>query len=218
MKKRFVVVGLGNFGSSVATALYLGGNEVIAVDTRPELVDRIADDVSRAVVADGTQREALERAGAEQADGGIVSTGDNLTASILSALALQDLKVEELFVKVTSVEHRRVMLRLGVHETIFPEQESGNNLARRLMGHGVLNYFQMGQGYSMREIVVPPAWQGRSLRAIGMRQEYGVHAVGVHDQLRGLMAIPPDPDRPLTLSDTLLVAGSDEAFARLKLG
>ena len=218
MKKRFVVIGLGNFGSSVAVALYRGGNEVIAIDRSEALVDRIADDVTRAVVADGTQREALERAGAEKADGGIVSTGDDLTASILSSLALQDLKVEELFAKVISLEHKRVMLRLGIHETIFPEQESGHNLARRLMGRGVLNFFEMGLGYSMREILVPSEWQGKSLRTIGMRQQHGVTAVGVHDQLRDKMAIPPDPDRLLTISDTLLVAGSDEAFARLGVG
>lgn len=218
MKKRFVVVGLGNFGSSVATALYRGGNEVIALDTKEALVDRIAEDVSSAVVADGTQKDALERAGAEGADGGIVSTGDDLTASILAALALQDLKVEEIFVKVISLEHKRVIQRLGVHETIFPEQESGNNLAHRLMGRGVLNFFQMGLGYSMREILVPPEWQGKTLRSINMRERHGVHAVGVHDQLRDTMSIPPNPDRPLTISDTLLVAGSDEAFARLNMG
>ncbi len=216
MKKRFVVVGLGNFGSSVASALYRGGNEVVAVDTREELVDRIANEVSRAVVADGTQKEALERAGAERADCGIVSTGDNLTASILSTLALQDLKVAEVYVKVISLEHRRVMLRLGVEETIFPEQESGNNLARRLMGSGLLNYLQMGHGYSIREVVVPPEWQGKSLRVIDMRQRFGLHVVGVHDMLRDRMVIPPDPDQPLTTSDTLLVAGSDEAFSRVR--
>ena len=94
--KRFVVVGLGNFGSSVAEALYGQGHEVIAVDLREEAVDRIAAHATRAAVADGKSLEALQRAGAKGADAGVVSTGDDITASILAAMALRDLGVKEI--------------------------------------------------------------------------------------------------------------------------
>ena len=81
--KRFVIVGLGNFGSSVAEALYSRGHDVIAVDVDERAVDEIAPHCTRAAVGDGRQIETLEEIGAETADAAVVSTGDDLTASIL---------------------------------------------------------------------------------------------------------------------------------------
>jgi trk system potassium uptake protein TrkA len=118
--QRYVVIGLGNFGSSVAEALHAARYDVLAVDTNAAAVDRIAPFVGRAVVTDGRSAKALERVGAKAADAGIVSTGDDITASILATLALRDLGVGEVYVKVISSEHARVMDKLGVTETVFP--------------------------------------------------------------------------------------------------
>src|SRR6056297_2074451 len=98
--KRFVIVGLGNFGSSVAEALYRDGHDVIALDLREEAVDQIASHCSRAAVGDGRDTETLERIGAKEADVGVISTGDDITASVLTTLSLKDLGVEEIYVKV----------------------------------------------------------------------------------------------------------------------
>src|SRR5688500_3682648 len=98
--KRFVVVGLGNFGSSVAEALHARGHEVIAVDPNAEAVDRIAPHVTRAAVGDGRSLTTLDRIGARDANCGIVSTGDDITASILATMAMKDLGVREVYVKV----------------------------------------------------------------------------------------------------------------------
>ncbi len=66
--KRFVIVGLGNFGTSVAEALHEKGHEVVALDVAEEAVDRIAPFVSRAAVGDARQLKSLERLGAKGAD------------------------------------------------------------------------------------------------------------------------------------------------------
>ena len=89
--QRFVVVGLGNFGAAVAESLHAARHDVLAIDTDEKAVDRIAPLVSRAVVGDGRSVKTLERVGAKGADGGIVSTGDDITASILATMALKDL-------------------------------------------------------------------------------------------------------------------------------
>ncbi|HLM68187.1 MAG TPA: NAD-binding protein, partial [Longimicrobium sp.] len=70
--KRFVVIGLGNFGSSVAQALHAAGHDVIALDMDEAAVDGIAAHVTRAAVGDGKQLAVLERVGARGADAGVV--------------------------------------------------------------------------------------------------------------------------------------------------
>ena len=213
--KRFVVVGLGNFGSSVAEALYSRGHDVIALDTDEQAVDDIAPHCSRAAVGDGRQIETLEEIGAGTADAAVVSTGDDLTASILATMALLDLGIETVYAKVISHNHARVMSRLGVTETVFPERESGFNLASRISEKGVLDYVRMGRNLSVQELVVPEGWRGRTLRDLEVRARFDVSVVGIHDTATDEMIVPPNPDETLERTDTLLLAGTDEALEAL---
>lgn len=212
--KRFVVVGLGNFGFTVARTLSETGHDVIAIDVDGHVVDRLAAYVSRAAVGDATDLETLQRIGAGDADAAVVSTGDDITASILATMALHDLKVKELYVKVVSNEHSRVMQRIGVTEVVFPERDSAIGLATRVSGSALLNYVQLGAGFSIQEMGVPESWYGKSIRELELRQKYDISIVALHDVLTDRIFSTPDPDYVLKDSDTLLVAGNDKALAK----
>ena len=214
-QRRFVVVGLGNFGFGLAETLAAEGHEVIAVDANAASVDRIAQHVERAVVGDATRREVLDRAGVRRADVAVVSVGDDITASILAVLALRDLEVQAIYCKVISVDHARVMERQGVTETVFPERDSAIALGRRLGASGLLNYVRLGPGFSIQEMGVPDEWEGRCLRELDLRQRYRVQVLAIHDMLRDEVVAVPDPDRPLMDSDTIIVSGTEEDLARL---
>jgi trk system potassium uptake protein len=206
--KRVVVVGLGNFGSAVADTLAGKGHDVIAIDRDPAAVDRIGHRVSRAVVADGTDGSVLREVGCDRADVAIIGTGDDITASVLAALALQDLKIPELYVKVISEPHARAMEKLGVTGTVFPERDTGRRLGESVASKAVLNYVPLSPGFSLQEMAVPDAWVGRSLRELDLRKRYRVSVAAVHDMLMDEVTGVPDPDAPLKESDTLFVAGS----------
>lgn len=212
--KRFVVVGLGNFGSSVAESLFAQRHEVIAIDMNGDAVDRVSSHVSRAAVGDGKNLRTLEQIGARGADAGVISTGDDITASILTTMAMHDIGIRDVYVKVISRDHARVMERLGVTETVFPERESALSLGKRMSGSGLLNYVRLGTGFSIQEMGVPDSWNGRTLRELELRQRYGITVVAVHDVLTDQMNASTDPDAKLTDSDTLLVAGKDEDLAK----
>jgi trk system potassium uptake protein len=211
--KRIVVVGLGNFGSAAAEALHAQGHEVVAVDVNEAAVDRMAPFVTRAAVGDGRSGDVLDRIGASGADAGIVGTGDDITASVLGTLAMRDLGVGEIYAKVTSRDHARVMEKLGVTETVFPERESAIRLAARFTAHGILNYVRLGEGFSVLEMAVPSAWIGRTLRELALPRHYRISIVAVHDVLMDEIIPVPPPDARLKESDTLLVAGRDEDLA-----
>lgn len=214
--KRFIVVGLGMFGSGVAETLFEQGNEVIAIDLKAENVDRIAPRVTRAVVADARQLDVLGKIGAEGADAGVVSTGDDISACVLATMALRDLHVKELFVKVISQDHARIMKKIGVTETVFPERESSINLAMRMTrSNALLNYIRLGSSFSLQEMAVPNRWTGKSLRELQLRSRYNISVIAVHDIISDEMIPVPDPDALLKDSDTMLVAGTDENLARV---
>lgn len=213
--RRYVVVGLGNFGATVAETLYSQGFDVAALDLDPERVDRMARRVTRAAEGDGTDTRTLERIGAGDADAAIISTGDDITASAMTALLLRDLGVAEIYVKVISPDHARLIEKIGVRETIFPERESGIRLGRRISSRSVLNYVGLGRNFGLQEVTVPDGWVGRSLRDLELPSRHGISVVAVHDVLMGEFRSVPDPDAPLKESDTLLVAGTEEDLSGL---
>lgn len=212
--KRFIVIGLGNFGSTVAATLHSIGHDVVALDRDEERVDRMSQSVARAAVGDGTDIRTLRQVGAEDADAGVISTGDNITASAMTALLLRDLGVEEIYVKVISDDHGRLIEKIGVTETIFPERESGVRLGKRISSRSLLNYVALGENFSLQEMAVPSGWVGRSLRELQLPRRLGISVVAVHDMLMDRILSVPDPDAPLKDSDTLLMAGPDRNLTR----
>jgi len=212
---RYLVIGLGKFGSWVARTLESLGHEVIAVEADEILVDRHADLVSRCVQGDGTDPVVLRAAGAAAADGAIVSMGENLAGSILATVTLRDLGVRNLYVKAAGDVESRALNALGVTEVIIPEKEAGVRLAHRLGASSVLDYQPLGDAHSIQEIAIPPPWVGHTLRNLAPRVAHGVQVIGVRCSLTENVHVPPDPDAILKDSDSLVVAGSDDALAKL---
>jgi trk system potassium uptake protein TrkA len=180
---------------------------VIAVDIDEHAVDRIAPHVSRAALADGSDPQVLLRVGAENADAGIVSTGDDISASILATMALKDVKVPLIYAKVISAAHDRVMRKLGVEETVFPERDMAINLVARISGKALLNFVKLGEDFGVQEMAVPNEWDKQTLRDLDLRRKHGVLVVGIHDILTDKIR-SPGPDEVLTESDGLYLAGN----------
>lgn len=212
--RRIVVVGLGHFGAWAARTLVELGHEVIAIERDEGLVDRLAEWTSAAVLGDATDPDVLRRAGASGADAAVVATGEDLAATILATIALRDLGVREIYAKVSSAGEARALEALNVTEAVFPEREAGMRLAHRLASRGVLDYLPLGEGCSIQEVAIPPAWIGKTLREVAPRQQ-GIQVVAVRCALSDRVTVPPDPEAPLKDSDAAVVAGADEVLARL---
>ena len=174
------------------------------------MVDRYADRVSRGVVGDATDRELLEEVGAGDADAAVISTGEDLATSILATIALKDLGVEDIYVKVTSREAARAVDAFGVREAIFPEREVADRLAHRIPSKTVLDYIPLTDSHSLQEIAIPDRWLGKTLRELSLPREHGIQVVAIYDVLSEKMNVVPDPDEPLKDSDIAIVAGRDE--------
>jgi trk/ktr system potassium uptake protein len=205
--KRFVVIGLGRFGSWVGRALHRQGFDVIAIDRDGVRVDQFSHEVTRAIVGDATDLEVLRRAGVSQADAAVVSTGSDLAATIMATLALKELKVPRIVAKVASPRDAKAMERFDVDELVFPEREAAERLAYRLASTSVLEYIPLGDKYSIQEIAIPDAWLGRPLSELNLPHQQGIQIVAIYDVLQGKWDVVPRADRLLTESDIAIVAG-----------
>jgi len=117
--KRVVVIGLGIFGFNLAKELFENGVEVIAIDKNKEAVQKIKDFSTRAILADGVDKEVMELIGLEESDTVVISFGEDLAASTLITLHLKQMKVKNIIVKAPNEEHKLILEKLGATDVII---------------------------------------------------------------------------------------------------
>ena len=133
MKKQCVIVGLGKYGTSIAKKLADSGIEVLAIDNHMKVVEKVSSYVTKAICMDVTSQEAWDNLPINDFDIGIVCFGENITASILSCMALQEAGVKYIIAKAGDKFHKKVLEKLNVNEVVFPEEYVGELTAEKIL-------------------------------------------------------------------------------------
>lgn len=118
--RSFAVIGLGTFGTTVASELARFGNHVLGIDTIERNVSRVAETLAEAVIADGRDEQALREAGVGNYDVAVVAIGEELEANILCSMNVKLLGVPTVWVKAMSRTHHRILTKLGADRVIQP--------------------------------------------------------------------------------------------------
>ena len=208
--KSYAVIGLGRFGKEVARQLHSLGCEVLAMDTKSELVQEIANDVTHAVVSDGQDKEVLKALGIREFDCAIIAIGDNLASSVLATMNMKELGVPYVVCKAHDDTHRRVLEKLGADRVVIPEQENAARLARSLSTPNVLDYIELSEDYGILEIPAPDSWQGSTLVELNVRAKLGVNIIAIRRE--GKVLVSPAADFRMSSGDILVVLGDSRAL------
>jgi trk system potassium uptake protein TrkA len=217
-KKHFVVLGLGSFGSALARRLYQNGCRVTGVDADEAQVESLKDSLYEAVIANVTDRKALEELSLADVDAVFISLGENqnMTPSILAALHARELGARRIIVKGLSEEHGKILKMLGVERVVFPEAEIALAMADRVTWPNVLDYMPIDPDYSFVELAMPDSLVGRSLREADLRRLYNVWVMGVKDALNGRLELFPAPDYRFGADQMLVVVAKKDDLNRLR--
>lgn len=175
---RVVVIGLGRFGSSLALELMERGSEVLALDTRPQVIQQFADSVTHAAVCDTTDPEALRQLDVPDFHRAVVAIGDDLEASILTTSLLSDFEISHIWAKAVSRQHGRILERVGAHRVVLPEHDMGERVAHLVTGR-MLDYIEFQDDYAMVKTRVPAMAVGHPLGESKIRSKYGVTVVAI---------------------------------------
>ena len=216
MMKQFVVIGLGNFGYYLATNLYKMGHEVLAIDNNSEKVQNIKNEVSRAVVADSTNKNVLESLGVHDVDATIVCMGTCLESSILTTLNLKDIGVKRIIAKAISNTHSRLLQKVGASEVIFPDRDQALSLTEQLQNPNVLEYLPFVEGYSILEIAPPKEFIGKNLRELNLINRYGIQVLAVKEIIPDRINMIPTSEFVLKESDLLILLGPNDSLNNLQ--
>ena len=221
--KRFAVIGLGRFGKKLAIALAMSGAEVIAIDREREIVEDIRDQVSHAVRLDSTDAEALCAQGVDKVDVAIVGMGERgraFESAILTVVNLRQMGVEQIIARAADLTAGEVFSAAGATEVMYPEIETAQRWAYKLIAPQIDEKIDFAPGYSMARVKAAESFDGKTVMDLQLRQKYNVNLVAIkRENLRAgegeSIINVPMPDTVIYAGDILMVAGTDKDLARL---
>ena len=214
--KRVIVIGMGIFGLNIVRELYAGGFEVIAVDKNKDAVQIVRDCSTKAIVADGTDKEIMELIGIQEDDVVIISFGEDLAASTLITLHLKQMKVKTIIVKAPNEEHKLILEKVGATEVMIPEKEIAHKVAKSLISPNVMDYLPLSDEYMIFEMAPPNSFLGKTIAQLQLRSRYHIDVIAIRDIVSGKFQMVPRADFVIKDGEILVVVGNDKDIQQIK--
>lgn len=225
--RQFAVIGLGNFGTSVALTLAEKGCQIMAIDDNEERVQAISDKVTHAIKADASDEKVLRSLDIKGVDVAIVSVGQNMEASIMISLLLREMDVKMIVTKAVSALHGKVLRKIGVDRVIFPERDMGIRVAESLVSPNIYEYIELSPDYSIVELVSPKSFAGKSLKQLDVRKNYRITIIAIkrktpeilesgETEFKEEVNVTPFPEDEVEAGDILVVVGADKDINNLR--
>jgi trk system potassium uptake protein TrkA len=225
---KFIVVGLGYFGSSLATELTALGHEVIGLDNKLGHVEMYKNQISHTIAMDCTDQLAVSSLPLKDTDVVVVGIGEDFGASVMSTALFKQMKVKRLIARAISPLHQNVLEALGVDDIIRPEQESAERLAHTLEMNGVINSFGISDEYSLIEVNVPKRYIGYKIMDADIRNRYNLNVITLKRELETINLLNLkvrkkqvigvlNPEEKMMENDVLVVFGKESDFKKFLL-
>ena len=215
-KKEYIVIGLGQFGTSIAQTLMQNDCEVLALDINEKRTRAIADSVTCAVTGNVMDAELLAGLGIRNFDGAIIAIGENMEASIMATMVVNELGVPHILAKAQSELHAKILRKVGADRVVLPEFEMGIRYANNMVHGNFFDAVELSPDISMMEIYVRREWEGKSLKQLNMRAKYKINVIGIKSEDE--FDVNPDPDEPLRAGAQLVSIGRSEVLNKLAEG
>jgi len=214
MKKQVLVVGLGRFGTSLAKTLSMLGCQVMAIDSRQENVEALADNVTQALQMDASDEQAFKQIGAGNFDVAVVATGGDQNASVIVTLMCKEVGIPLVVAKANSELHAKILYKIGADKVVFPERDMGVRVARTLFSESVLDLIELTDDYSIIEIRAPKSWVGKSLIDLDLRSRFNLNVVAIKTK-EDVFTVPGGTD-VFQEGDVVVLIGNTRSIERVE--
>jgi trk system potassium uptake protein TrkA len=207
-----LVIGLGRFGAAAAMELRRLGHKVTGLERDAVLAERYIGSLTTIVHGDGSDPKTIRDMKVAKYKIAIVAIGSSIEGSVLAAANLVDAGVQDIWAKAMSVEHARILDRIGVHHIVRPESDTGRRVAH-LVGGKLQDYIEFDDGFAIVKMRPPQEAIGFTLEQSQIRSKYGVTVVGV--KAPGQDFTYAVPSTKVSAHDTLIVSGPTSLLERL---
>lgn len=215
MVKQGIIVGLGQFGMSLARAMTERGVEILAVDVSMDLVQAASEFVAEALCFNATDAEALARTSPEKRDFSVCAIGDNSRESAIICTALmRQMGAKRVIGRANDEIQTRILLLVGAHEVVNPEKEFGERYANQVVFEHVKGEMPLGDDLVISKLEPPDALVGRTLSELMLPKRFGITVVAVR-RTGKQAALMPDPDEPIGRGDMIVTVSREGALGKM---
>ncbi len=206
-----VVIGLGRFGTGVATSLVELGHDVLAIESSAETVQDLSSVLPHVVQADSTDVETLRQLGVQDFSHAVVSIGSDLEASVLTVLNLSQLGVKDIWAKANNPQHGRIAERVGAHHVVYPETDMGERVAHLVTGK-MIDFIEFDDGFAIAKTRSPMETHNKALAQSDVRKRHGITVVGIKRRHEDFIYAKAETE--IKPGDHLIVAGPTRMVER----
>jgi trk system potassium uptake protein TrkA len=206
-----VVIGLGRFGTGVATSLVKLGHDVLAIESSAETVQNLSGVLPHVVQADSTDVETLRQLGVQDFAHAVVSIGGDLEASVLTVLNLSQLGLKDIWAKANNPQHGRITERVGAHHVVYPETDMGERVAHLVTGK-MIDFIEFDDGFAIAKSRSPMETHQKTLAQSDVRKRHGITVVGIKRRHEDFIYAQPETE--IKPGDHLIVAGPTRQVVR----
>jgi len=176
---KYIVIGLGHFGSKLASNLTEMGHEVMGIDNHFERLEELKDSITTVMKMDSTNVNALKSLPLDDVDAVIVAIGEDVGSSILTLAILKNLKVKRIIGRAINQTHRDILSQIGIGEIVLPLEESARHVSSMLQLRNTLRMTEISDEHAVAEVTVPHKYVGHCLDTIDIRGRFDLRLVAV---------------------------------------
>lgn len=129
---RYLIIGLGIYGSNLARDLTDMGHEVIGADNRQSSIEAIKEYIATVYLIDSTEETAIEVLPLKNVDVVIVAIGENFGASVRTVALLKQFGVKHIYARAIDKLHESILQGFEVERIITPEQRAAADLSHEM--------------------------------------------------------------------------------------
>ncbi len=212
-----LVIGLGRFGTSVATTLAEKGVSVSVADKDEQRVTDISDVVENAFILNTNDEKSLKQISIEHFDKVVVCLGKTaLNDSLMTCLNLKELGVKDIIAKASSTPHYKLLKKIGVEHIVQPEHDMGRKVAIRICGNCLIDYVELSSDVKIDNVLVNyrlKKFYGKSIQEINLRKKFQVNIISIQ---RNDDIIIPESETVILENDTLIIIGKSEKINKFE--
>ena len=213
--KQYIVIGCGRFGSSVAKKMCQLGNEVMVIDKDEDSIENIAEQVTHTAIVDVTEERDLKSIGLGNFDVVIVAISSDIRASIMATIMAKEMGVPKIVCKAKDELQAKVLYKIGADKVVFPERDMGIRLAYNLASENILDQINLDPEYSIKEIVTPTNWVGKTIIELNLRAKYDITVLAV--KTTSGLKVMPSPNYKMQEKNILIIIGNTDKISDIIL-
>lgn len=223
---RYLIIGLGIYGSNLAVDLTKMGHEVIGADINPSLVEAIKEEISTAYILDSTDEAALSMLPLKNVDLVIVAIGENFGASIRTVALLRKLGVKHIYARAIDKLHESILESFQLDRIITPEQRAAADLMNEMELGAHVSALRFAHDSYILKFPVPDFFINTYYSKLELQKKFGLqllcasrpqvkkNIMGLnHNELYELDLT--DENLQVQANDVIVVNGSAKAYRNL---